>query len=339
MKKITVLALACLASSQTMAAGPDFYGRMWLAGTYSDSGLAGNEKVDGTSMESYASFIGLRGSEAITDSLKLLYKFEAGIETFDSDAGDVFKARNTYIGLDSNYGQVIFGRNDTVFKKTEGGIDKFNITSADMNRLISGNDRLADSITYYSPKLAGFKFGASYVLEDDFGGNAKLDDANNYAVSLIYGDGKLKTSDHYIGLAYADGLNGLEALRVTAGYKLDALRLGLLYQDSDSLKYDNLSGDSYLVSMDYRIGKKHLLKAQFGYDDAALGKLVKNAGADLGSVSDAETTNVTLGYDYKLTKALTLGGYAAYYDGEFTDESGKQDFDDTLVSVHAKYLF
>ncbi|MBY5991930.1 porin [Ferrimonas balearica] len=338
MKKMALLCLTASVSASALAETPDVYGRFWLAGTYSDTGLAGNEKVKGGSLENYASYIGMKGKHAISESLNLVYKAEAGIESFDNDASQVFKSRNTYLGLSGNFGEINFGRNDTVFKKIEGGVDQFNITAADMNRLIAGNDRLGDSITYRTPVLSGFQLGASYTPEDDFGGKATLDDANNYALSLVYGDGKLKKTPHYLAVAYADGLNGLTAVRVTAGYRLGQWQFGALYQDSESLVYEQIQGDSWLVSAAWSEGP-HKVKAQFGQDNAGLGKITKNAGADLDTLSDSDATTYALGYDYALSKQTTLGSIIAYYDGDYTDASGQAQFEDTLVTVHLKYLF
>ncbi|MBY6185846.1 porin [Marinobacter hydrocarbonoclasticus] len=338
MKKMALVLITASVSASAQAEEPDFYGRFWVGGTYSENGLAGNEKVDGTSLENFASYVGMKGTHEISPTLNLIYKAEAGLESFDNSAGDVFKSRNTYVGLSGNFGEVVFGRNDTVFKKIEGGIDQFNITSSDMNRLISGNDRLGDTITYRTPVFGGFQFGATYTPEDDFGGNAELDDANNYAVSLVYGDGKMKKTPHYLAVAYADGLNGLKALRVAAGYKLGNWQLGALYQDSESLAYTNLEGDSWLVSAAWKSGR-HKVKAQWSMDDAGLGKITKNAGADLDTVSDSEAYAYSLGYDYALSRQVTVGAIASYYDGEFTDASGRVEFDDTLMTAHLKYIF
>jgi len=338
MKKMALVLLIASVSAPALAEGPDFYGRFWVGGTFSDSGLAGNEKVDGVSLENYASYIGMKGTHEISSTLNLIYKAEAGIESFDNSASNVFKSRNTYIGLDGSFGEITFGRNDTVFKKIEGGIDQFNITSSDMNRLIAGNDRLGDTITYRTPVLAGFQLGATYTPEDDFGGKAELDDANNYAVSLVYGDGKLKKTPHYLALAYADGLNGLKAVRVAAGYKLGSWQFGALYQDSESLQYTNLDGDSWLLSAAWKHGA-HKVKAQWSVDNAGLGKITSNAGADLDTVTDSEAYAYSLGYDYALSKQVTVGAIASYYDGEFTDAAGRTEFDDTLLTAHLKYLF
>ncbi|SHH78369.1 porin [Ferrimonas marina] len=338
MKKHAFMVLGLAMTLPAQADSPEVYGRFWLAANHSDNGLVSKEKVAGGALENYASFVGIKGEERLSETLAFIYKFEAGFENFDNSDDKVFKSRNTYIGFDSSYGQVVFGRNDTVFKKTEGRVDQFNITAHDMDLFISGNDRLGDSVTYYSPKLAGVTLGASYTLKDDFGGRAELDGANNYAISATLGDPRLSSAGHYLGVSYADGLNGLEAVRVVGGIKLGAIDLGALYQHSDSLVYDQLSGSSALVSAAWKQGA-HTVKAQAVYDDAGLGKLVKNAGADLDSVEDAESWGVSLGYDYKLSKPLTLGAALSYVDGEYRSNGMTTEFDDVAMTVHTKFLF
>ncbi len=342
MKTIKYICLGTLltCSNQVISEPLDFYGRLWLGVANSTNGISGNEKVDGISLENYASYIGIKGEKEVYDDFSLLYKFEAGLESFDNDDSNIFKSRNSYLGFKTVYGSAVFGRNDTVFKTAEGRVDLFNITSSDMNMLIAGNDRLGDSVTFNSPKILGVKIGVSYVFDDDFNqkNQNQSDSQNNYAISLSLGDASLKNENHYLSVAYADNLNQLEATRLVAGLAISSIKFGAMYQHSESSMYDNVKGDSYLLSMNIPI-EKYDIKFQYLKDDAGLGKITKNAGADLKTLENSDASQYSIGVDYKAQKDLTFGGGVSYFDGDYTDGNGKKEFDDTLVFVSTKYLF
>lgn len=334
MKK-TILALSLISAispvTHAFASEAQFYGRAWLGLTYSDNGLLSNRKENGTQLENFASFIGLRGEEKLNDNLKIIYVAEAGTEGY-YETSELFKPRNTYIGVAGTYGSIVFGRNDTVFKKTEGRVDLFNVTSADMAKLIAGNDRLGDSVTYYSPKLSGIQFGSSYQFADNVDNSS-----GNYALSATLGDSRLKKNNYYMALAYADGLNQMDAYRVVGGVKLAGIHWGALFQHAESDKYENLSGNSYLLSAAWPF-EQYQLKLQYLYDQSGLGKITSNV-ADKKSVTDASSYLVSLGLDYAPSKATTIGIIASYLNGDVTDKNGYQDYDDSQFTVYLKQIF
>lgn len=338
--KYIYLGAVLICSTQTLAEPLDFYGRLWLGVANSSNGLSGNEKVDGFSLENYASYLGVKGEYAAYDNFSLLYKFEAGIESFDNDDSNIFKPRNAYLGFKTNYGSAVFGRNDTVFKSAEGKVDLFNITSSDMNMIIAGNDRLGDSVTLNSAKVVGVTMGISYVFDKDFNQkNPELSDKqNNYAISFTVGDASLKNKNHYVSIAYADGLNLLEATRLVGGLSVASIKFGAMYQHSESSLYDNIKGNSYLLSMSVPIDK-YDIKLQYLKDDAGLGKITKNAGADLKTLKESDASQYSLGVDFKAQKDLTFGVGISYFDGDYTDAKGHTEFDDTLIFVSTRYLF
>jgi len=329
-----------LCSNQGFSEPLDFYGRLWLGVSNSSNGISGNEKVNGFSLENYASYVGIKGDYNVHEDFGLIYKFEAGVESFDNDDANIFKPRNSYLGFKVKYGSVVFGRNDTVFKTSEGKVDLFNITSSDMNMIIAGNDRLGDLVTINSAKVAGMSLGVTYAFDDDF--NQKnptlADNQKNYAVSVVYGDPSFKKGNSYFSLAYADGLNSLEATRVVAGVAISSVKVGAIYQYSQSSIYNNVKGNSYLLSMSIPVNK-YDFKFQYLKDDAGLGKITKNAGADLKTLNNSDASQYSFGVDYNLMKELTFGAAVSYFEGEYSDSKGNNEFDDTLVVLSTRYLF
>ncbi|GAA5190111.1 porin [Ferrimonas gelatinilytica] len=338
---IAVATLLAGVSTHVLADGPVFYGDINMALTQSDKGLTTNPGMnDGLGLENNFTNVGIKGAYDIAAGLQILYKAEVGVNGEDQSKGaDPFNSRNTYFGLGGNFGQVLFGRNDTVFKGSEGGVDAFGNLNADLDRLFVGQDRFGDSVTFNSNRYGIFQFGVTYLLEDDFRGseeNAKMYDGNNYAVSVGFGDKAMAKQPYYVGLAYADGLNGLESARVVVTYKLGDLKLGGLFQDSEK---GDLSGQGYMVSAQYRLNDWNI-KAQVGYDESGLGKFAKNAyddaGEDMQQGSGAEVINYTVGAEYHLTKAAYLYGHYAYYDASH-DDAG--DRDDNTFTIGMRYRF
>ncbi|MBY5992989.1 porin [Ferrimonas balearica] len=335
---VAVASLLAGVSTQALADGPTFYGDLNMAVTHSDKGFTTNPGMnDGLGLENNFTNIGIKGTHDITSGLHIVYKAEVGVNGEDQSKGaDPFSSRNTYFGLGGGFGEVVFGRNDTVFKWSEGSVDAFGNLNGDLDRLFVGQDRLGDSVTYKSGKIAGFQFGATYVLEDDFHGSsdaAKDYDGNNYAVTATFGDRGMGKVPYYVAVSYADGLNGVEAIRVVGTYKLGDIKLGAMFQDSEK---GDLDGTGYLVSAQYRLNAWNL-KAQFGYDDSGLGKFAQNAYADLGQGGEgAEVFNYTVGAEYHLTKAAYFYGHYAYYDGSH-DVAG--DIDDSTFTVGMRYRF
>jgi len=327
-------------SNQAFSEPLDFYGRLWLGVSNSSHGISGNEKVNGFSLENYASYLGFKGNYDIHEDISLIYKFEAGIESFDNDDTNIFKPRNSYLGFKAKYGSIVFGRNDTVFKSAEGKIDLFNITSSDMNMIIAGNDRLGDLVTINTTKISGMSLGITYAFDDDFNQkNPTLSDKqNNYAVSLAYGDPSFKKENSYFSIAYADGLNMLEATRLVAGVAISSVKFGGMYQHSQSSIYENIKGNSYLLSMSIPFDK-YELKLQYLKDDAGLGKITKNAGADLKTLKNSDASQYSIGVGYNLMKELSFGANVSYFDGKYSDSKGDNEFNDTLFTFSTKYLF
>lgn len=324
----TLLPMVCQAS-------PEFYGRAWLGMSHSDTGVLSDRKDSGANIENYASFIGIKGKEKLSDDINIIYVMEFGNNGGYFNSSSLFKPRNTYLGVESQFGTLVVGRNDTVFKKTEGKIDLFNITSSDMAKLIAGNDRLGDTATYYSPKWSGVQLGVSYQFADNL--PAKNDSAGNYALSLTAGDAKLKQQAWYLALAYADNLNALDAVRAVVGARVASAKLGFMYQHSESQKYQNLKGNSMLASMEIP-WQQYSFKAQYLFDQSGNGKVVSNL-ANKASVTDTSSWQASLGFDFRASKQTTFSLITTYLNGDFTDAAGYTEYDDQLVTLAMKHLF
>ena len=339
----SVASVLALASFGALADGPSFYGRLELAVTNTETGAtlqSGTNGVDlgesGTYLENNFSLLGVKGTEKIADGYDVVYQMEFQVEN-TSGSGDVFKARNTYLGLKTNAGTVLVGRNDTVFKQAEGGVDIFGNTNADIDRLISAQTRSADGVWYYSPKIANLVTLNATYLFDDNDTTAKTNESL-YALSATLGDSKFKEQNYYVAVAYNKGIDAVDAYRGVAQVKLGQFKLGGLFQNSEKVTDSAIDGNTYFVNVAYDLNGVNL-KAEYGYDEAGFGKYYKalgQAGAD-----DISVQNVNLGADYRLSKSTMVYGQYSMYKGDYKDTTGaKFDLeDDNVFSVGVRYDF
>ncbi|WP_226684236.1 porin [Shewanella indica] len=354
----TVLAAA---SFGALADGPTLYGRLDLAITNSDTGATlqkGTNGVkageSGTYIENNFSNLGVKGSEKISDGVDIIYQMEFQVENTSGSSseedGDVFKARNTYLGAKTNFGTVLVGRNDTVFKQAEGGVDAFGNTNADIDRLVGGQVRSGDGVWYYSPKIADLiTLNATYLMDDNYAtydANGKeIDKDSMYALSATLGDKKLKAQNYYAAIAYNKAIGGIDAYRAVGQVKLGDFKIGGLFQNSESIAANSDDNNTYFVNVVYNLSGVNL-KLQYGYDEAGFGNYFKNVPVDNTNTvnkpkNDVEVTNITVGADYRVAKSTLVYGHYAHYEGEFKDSSGaKFDLeDDNVFTVGVRYDF
>lgn len=351
----SVASVLALASFGALAEGPSFYGRLELAVTNTETGATlqsgtnglnsnyADENNAGTYLENNFSLLGVKGTEKIADGYDVVYQMEFQVES-TSGSGDVFKARNTYLGLKTNAGTVLVGRNDTVFKQAEGGVDIFGNTNADIDRLVSAQTRSADGVWYFSPKLGGLvTLNANYLFDDN--NDEKIDgkpapDTNEslYALSATLGDSKFKEQNYYVAVAYNKGIAGVDAYRGVAQAKLGQFKLGGLFQNSESVTDSAIDGNTYFVNVSYDLNGVNL-KAEYGYDEAGFGKYYSTLGK--AGADDISVNNINVGADYRLSKSTMVYGQYSMYKGDYKDTTGaKIDLqDDNVFSVGVRYDF
>jgi predicted porin len=343
----SVASVLALASFGALAEGPSFYGRLDLSVTNSDKGYTTQNGKEGTVLENNFSNLGVKGSEKIADGYDIIYQMEFQVEnttqTKDKSGDDVvFKARNTFLGLKTNAGSVLVGRNDTVFKQSEGGIDLFGNFNADMDRLLPAQTRSADGVWYYSPKIAQLvTVNATYLIEDN---QASTD--SQYALSATLGDSKFKEQNYYAAVAYNKAIDSVDAYRFVAQAKFGDFKVGGLLQNSESILDNSVDGNTYLVNISYNLNGVNL-KAEYGVDEAGFGSYFKNAsGIDLkktaatADVSDVSVQNITIGADYRISKSTMVYGHYAMYEGDYKTTVAKVNLeDDNIFTVGVRYDF
>jgi predicted porin len=323
-----LLPFICNASN---ANKPELYGRLWVAVTQSQNELTGYNPQNNVHLENYLSFFGIRGEQKVSDELSFIYQLEQGVNSLNDYSDKIFTPRNSFLGIKSEYGIILFGRKDSIFKDVKGKTDIFEITPNDMAALFGANDRYADSIVYQTPSYHNtvFKFSTITSSEDDI--------AFPYSFVLSIGDQNFKSNNYYISSGYIHRINNYTGTRSALGIKLSDAIFGFQYQYLNSDKYHR-GGDSYLASLRYSFGKTDL-KLQYIYDNSGLGSIYQNASGTADSLSGTKGTQSVVGFEYHIASNITFMGDVAAYEGEYVLDSVRRKFNDLLSSVALRLYF
>ena len=176
-----------------------------------------------------ASRVGVKGSEDLGNGIKAIYQVEMAVDMDNQNRdsslvngnrgtisttgryGNLNKVsgtnsglslRNTFIGLQSPWGTVLFGRHDTPLKLSTAKLDLFQDGIANFNTTVGFQDlRVDNAVAYISPDagaitpwLTGLQFMAATVPGGGATGLGVLDNQNNgiaaaYSLALIYKNG------------------------------------------------------------------------------------------------------------------------------------------------------
>jgi predicted porin len=284
--KIAVVLLSSLSMS-AFAANVEVYGKANLSLQSSDEG-----EGSFTEVKSNASRIGLKGSHDLGDGLTVIYKAEFQVDLDgDSDKGDSITDRNQYVGLAGSFGEVLLGKNDTMLKQSQGKVDLFSDLNGDIKSLWKGENRMADTLSYKSPKFSNFQVGVTYIAED------AVDAEDGVSVAVFYGDAKLKKTNLFASVAVDSDVNGYDITRATVQGKVSGVVLGAMIQTQE--KVDG-SGemDGYMLSAKYKMDKI-TFKGQY-------------QAADFKDGDDK--SGITVGADYALAKSTKLYTFYTTFD-------------------------
>jgi predicted porin len=293
--KIAVALLSSLSMS-AFAADVDIYGKANLSLQSSDEG-----EGSFTEVKSNASRIGLKGTHDLGDGLTVIYKAEFQVDLDgDSEKGDSITDRNQYVGLAGSFGEVLLGKNDTMLKQSQGKVDLFSDLNGDIKSLWKGENRMADTISYKSPKFNDFRVGVTYIAEDS------VDAEDGVSVAVFYGDKKLKKSKVFASVAVDSEVKGYDITRATVQGKVGGVVLGAMVQTQEKID-GSAEMDGYMVSAKYKMDKV-TFKGQY-----------QAANFDGGD----DKSGITLGADYSLAKSTKVYTFYTSFD---MDSGEDQDY-------------
>lgn len=271
-KKILAAAIAAaIVAPAAVMADATIYGKVRMA-------VESVDMNDSTQVEikSYASRIGVKGSEDLGDGLAAVYKLEFGVNIADtagefSGSAPTVTSRNAYVGLKGNWGTLLVGRHDTPLKMSTGSLDYFGDTAGDNNANYTEDlqDRRANgTVAYVSPAMGGLTIAAALVP----GENAEADGLTDaYSVAAIYGNNGLHASVAYeAGDSDIDTLGGMSDLsqtRVGLGYKADGWKASVVWENVDLDDVD-FTQDSYVVAGGFDFGNNTVKAKYFDVEDS-----------------------------------------------------------------------
>jgi predicted porin len=137
------------------------------AGVVRERGCAGGCATRIDSAIASESYLGVRGSESLTDSLSAVFALEAGVllDTGRSDQGGVLFGRQAYVGLKGKGGTLTVGRQQNleyVALTDVGDPFKGGMAGSATNLIGNSGRRIDNSIHYYSGEVHGVMAAASY---------------------------------------------------------------------------------------------------------------------------------------------------------------------------------
>ena len=316
MKKLLLAtAIAALSVSAAQAA-PTIYGKAFVTVDYED--IESNDgDSDSLQINSHASRIGFKGSEAMTANTDVIYQLEYGVD-IDADDSRTFASRDTFLGLNNkNFGEFRFGRNQSSLDRinnvvtADGGY--WDNLGSDDNMVDSG--RIDNSMIWTAPKYQGLplQVSAMYAADEDdnsgdgFGVAAMFDQGTGFTAGVAYdkdlnlgNGGYNQTGDIIRGTATVD-LSKFAAVPVT---------LGALYQVADIDDADKKE-------------KGFVLSAAMGLQNFAKPATVYaqyNNTSNLRGLDGIDTDQIVVGGKYFYQPNMIMHAYAGQNDNDLNDK-------------------
>lgn len=173
-QKLIALAIASALSAPAFAdnANVEVYGKAFLTFDQHDTGVAG--AASAMRVNTNASRFGVKGSEDLGDGLKAVYQYEVQIDA-DGNGGNGLGngSRNTFVGLQGNFGKVVLGIHDTPFKVAHNKIELFDNTTSWSSTNVIGrsagknyNTRQKNMVQYWTPKMGALSAAFMYSPDE-----------------------------------------------------------------------------------------------------------------------------------------------------------------------------
>lgn len=275
----------------------DLYSRLYIL--YENTGdgrITGND-----------SRVGLRATTAVSDDLSVFARAEFRYDASQRERQSVFNdRRNTYVGVKTGLGQLMFGNFDSVYYQSVSHLFDFYENEGFVALGQGSTAARANSAAYSSPDLNGFKLHGQvrhYEEADTASGDEELvfQLAGTYSInSLTFGAGAIVENE--------DAGRNETLIGFSAEYNIvKALSVRLMLEHMKDV------GDE-----DYHAA----LAAVYNY---GTGDVYASVGRD-----PFEETYFSLGANYKFSKPMRV--FAEYCNGEGIDP-------DDVITVGLRYDF
>jgi len=301
------LTLFLVSASPNAIASFDVYGRIAVDfKSISKTSVETQSDIDNN--ESKA---GLKGNFLLNtnNDVRVVYQIEYGFDPVDGkERGEegTFKQRNTFVGLQGNFGTLFAGTHDSALKRSQLKVDLFNDLSPDINNLLHGENRLKDFIGYTTPTLKGAISATINSIKNPSSAGKKY---QSYSVDYAL-------QNMQAALALDHEIRGYESKRFSFLYSAERYNIGMIFQESDQLGTGIIKTGG-VISFAQKINLKSTLKIQYASS----------------SMKIASGKHSTIGYDYQLKKDLK---FFTYYSKLQSDSSSKNK---NIFSLGLEYKF
>lgn len=283
-RQIIGVTLASLCAAQAMAE-IDAYGKV-------NASLQQTKEGDDSflELESNASRLGVKGEEELNENLKAIYRIEVQYATDDGDPGNgsVFSARNIYVGVEGDFGQVVAGRMDTPLKVIQSKVDVFNDMAGDIGRIITASDNRVDNfVQYTTPDSIGPFIGKVGIQASEEDG---VDNGVSVSAGVHLGEG-------LFGFGYDQDIEAesVKVFRVAGEYDFGLFSVAGLWEDQDPGETAMNDATGWLVSSRIKLAEDWGLGVQYGQSD-----IVEEGGETYGAKLDWTLTDNTYVYAFHL---------------------------------------
>ena len=309
------LSLCCLAASAQAQSSVSLYGLIDLAaGSYQTAGADRQAGIQSGGMTT--SYLGVKGSEDLGGGLKARFALEHFLRADTGSAGrfttDTFWARNSYVGLEGDFGAALLGRNTTpLFVSTllfNAIGDSFGF-SPSIRQLFTpstgvgmlpffGDTGWNNSLLYSSPKWGGLGFNVIGNMDDGAPGAT----GHNFGANVLYFGGPFAATAAWQrvrngAFGTPAGWERQETWQLGGSYDLGIVKLFAQYTNVATTATVDTETDIAGVGASVPLGA---------------GKLIGQYGQSRADVGSSDTTHkvLTVGYDLYLSKNTDV--YAVY---------------------------
>ncbi len=254
MKKLLLASAIAALSVSAANAAPTIYGKAFVAADYVNAdfdGPTGNLYDENeVQINSHASRLGFKGSEALTANTDVIYQLEYGT-SIDGDNA-TFTNRDTFLGVNNKqYGEFRAGKNQSTLARidnvvvNQGYWDNLGQTRNESEVVsalnMADSNRINSSLIWTAPTYNGLplQFSAMYSSNDvdgdgssdaGFGVAALFDQGTGFTAGVAYDKDQNINGDIIRGTATVD----------LAKFMAAPVNLGVLYQVAD---YDGFDSD------------------------------------------------------------------------------------------------
>ncbi len=353
MKKLLLATAVAALSVSAANAAPTVYGKAFLAADYvntdfdSNTGFpAFNYDEDTVEINSHASRIGIKGSEAMTANTDVIYQLEYGTRV-DGDSNG-FTNRDTYLGVvNKQFGEVRVGKNQSSLASIDNVVvgqgywDNLGTTQNENEAVdalnMADSNRIPSSVIWTAPKYDGLplQFTAMYSSDD-----ANNNDNSGFGVAAMFDQGTGFTA----GIAYDKDQNiEGDIIRATTSVDLGKyiaapVTLGVLYQVAD---YDGADNSS-----DSKKEKGLIVSGQMGLTNFSRPASIYaqyNNTSNLNGFNNSDSDQIVVGGKYFFKDNIIMHAYAGMNKADnagytWTDSSREENDQLVRTSGDAKVV-